>query len=221
MSDEWRVLLYPLGFLASVAFSARFLLQWILSEFKRQSVTPLAFWILSLAGNLLLWCHATVQQQVHVALFQVCNGVIAWRNLNLAQPPSQQCRGATVFAVFVFGIAVTLTLFLLQGARTGLAPWFRVPTFLPGLAAPQVSMAWHLLGVLGLFFLSLRFGIQWWLAEKRRRNDLNPAFWWTSLTGALLCLIYFGRIHDPVNALSALFSLAIGARNLVLLRRCA
>ena len=43
----WQVL----GFVGQGVFTARFLVQWIASEKKRDSVVPVAFWWLSLQGG--------------------------------------------------------------------------------------------------------------------------------------------------------------------------
>jgi lipid-A-disaccharide synthase-like uncharacterized protein len=40
-----------LGFLGQALFSARFLVQWLVSEARRKSTIPVAFWWLSLAGG--------------------------------------------------------------------------------------------------------------------------------------------------------------------------
>jgi lipid-A-disaccharide synthase-like uncharacterized protein len=55
MSLDWWVLL---GFLAQALFTARFLVQWIASERAGRSVIPLAFWIFSIGGGLLLLVYA-------------------------------------------------------------------------------------------------------------------------------------------------------------------
>lgn len=43
-----------LGFLAQALFSMRFLVQWIASERAGRSVIPLAFWLFSIGGGVLL-----------------------------------------------------------------------------------------------------------------------------------------------------------------------
>ena len=51
------MLLYVIGFLAQVFFSARILLQWILSARAQLVVSTSVFWILSLAGSYLLFIY--------------------------------------------------------------------------------------------------------------------------------------------------------------------
>ena len=52
---DWWVLL---GFVAQALFTVRFLVQWIASERAGHSVIPLAFWIFSIGGGLLLLVYA-------------------------------------------------------------------------------------------------------------------------------------------------------------------
>jgi lipid-A-disaccharide synthase-like uncharacterized protein len=47
-----------LGFLAQALFTMRFLVQWIASERAGKSVVPLAFWLFSIGGGLLMLIYA-------------------------------------------------------------------------------------------------------------------------------------------------------------------
>lgn len=220
--EEIRIWLYPLGFLAAIAFSSRVLLQWLTSEVKGESVVMPAFWKLSLAGNLMLAVHALIQMQYHVCLIQACNAVISWRNLNLMTPyirPSTFKR--TVMALCAAIIMVT-TLFYLQDTYLfyGDQEWFRIPS------APwqehqhlNLSIGWHLLGFIGLALFSSRFWLQWINSEKHRASYLGSSFWWTSLIGESLCLIYFMKIKDPVNYIGPAFGLIPYVRNLILIQK--
>jgi lipid-A-disaccharide synthase-like uncharacterized protein len=52
---DWWLLL---GFAAQALFTMRFLVQWIASERAGHSVVPLAFWLFSLGGGVLLLIYA-------------------------------------------------------------------------------------------------------------------------------------------------------------------
>lgn len=52
---SWPWLVF--GFTAQAIFAARFLVQWISSERRGESVIPTSFWILSLAGGLALFTY--------------------------------------------------------------------------------------------------------------------------------------------------------------------
>ncbi|MEI8365369.1 MAG: lipid-A-disaccharide synthase N-terminal domain-containing protein [Parachlamydiaceae bacterium] len=221
MIDGWREWLYPLGFLSAFAFTSRMLLQWLTSEAKGRSVVMPAFWRLSLCGNLLLAVHAFIQMQFHVCVVQVCNGVISWRNLNLMHPPSKQFSIRYVITLLCAAILVVLALFGLQAALMGQGDetWFRIPsTPWQNNGSLNIFWGWHLLGFAGLLLFGSRFWIQWWYAEKRQTSYLGRAFWWTSLIGEGLCLIYFLRIHDPVNFIGPACGLIPYIRNLLLIK---
>lgn len=221
MTEHVRELLYPLGFLSSLAFSARMLLQWLKSEAKGESIVTPTFWKLSLCGNLLLFTHAFIQAQFHVCLVQACNAVISWRNLDLMKPSVKQTTIFQTIFMFISAVALTVSGFLLQSyLLNGSTEWFRIPsTPWQVNAGKQISFIWHIIGFIGLLLFSSRFWIQWWFAEKYKQSYLGSSFWWVSLAGESLCLIYFLRIGDPVNFIGPAFGLIPYVRNLVLLSR--
>lgn len=212
--DEWREWLYPLGFISSVIFSARFILQWIQSEKAQKSVVNPSFWKISLLGNLLLTLHALIQIQFHVSLVQASNAVISWRNLNLMK--RQPAPQSLLFTLFLMGgTMLTIVLFyVLQSyfIPSNSAAWFRSP-----FSQEAVDPLWHVLGASGLILFNSRFWIQWVDAEKAQESRLGPMFWWTSLLGGFLTLIYFAKLGDPVNMLGPGFGIIPYARNLMLI----
>lgn len=72
-----------LGFMGQVCFSARFVVQWIVSERRRQSVIPLAFWIFSLLGGGLLLSYAIYRRDPVFIVGQAAGFVVYVRNLML------------------------------------------------------------------------------------------------------------------------------------------
>ncbi len=71
------------GLLGQAMFSSRFLIQWIASERKKQSVMPTAFWWFSLAGGLCLLSYATFRGDPVFILGQSAGMVVYFRNLVL------------------------------------------------------------------------------------------------------------------------------------------
>lgn len=219
MIEEWRSFLYPLGFLSSLAFGARFIIQWLQSEKMHASVVPKSFWQISLAGNLLLLVHSFIQVQYHICIVQGFNAVISWRNLNLMQKEERSScsfRTVCIFLIssfFFISVAFTAQDWLLE--REG--DWFRIPTApWQETSAPSASFFWHVMGTIAFFLFSSRFWIQWWYAEKAHASFFPICFWWISLIGALLSMAYFLRIHDIVNLIGPLFGLIPYIRNLML-----
>ena len=71
------------GFVGQALFSARFIVQWIASEAKKESVIPLAFWYFSLAGGLFLLTYAILRHDPVFILGQAAGLIVYIRNLVL------------------------------------------------------------------------------------------------------------------------------------------
>lgn len=72
-----------LGLLGQGLFSARFLVQWIASEKRRESHIPIAFWYLSIAGGITLLTYAIYRADPVFILGQSTGVLIYGRNLYL------------------------------------------------------------------------------------------------------------------------------------------
>lgn len=72
-----------IGFVGQAIFTARFLVQWIASERKRDSVVPVAFWWLSLLGGLTLLTYASYRQDPVIIVGQGMGLIVYARNLML------------------------------------------------------------------------------------------------------------------------------------------
>ena len=75
------------GFLGQAMFGARFLVQWIASERRKQSVVPKAFWYLSLFGGLTLLTYAIHRRDPVFIVGQLTGVFIYTRNLWLIYRP--------------------------------------------------------------------------------------------------------------------------------------
>tara|TARA_B100000427_G_scaffold127876_1_gene106390 strand:+ start:1728 stop:1991 length:264 start_codon:yes stop_codon:yes gene_type:complete len=72
-----------IGLLGQILFGGRFIVQWIYSEYKKESVFPVSFWYLSLLGSLLLLAYSIhIQDIIFIAGFSL-NILIYIRNLML------------------------------------------------------------------------------------------------------------------------------------------
>jgi lipid-A-disaccharide synthase-like uncharacterized protein len=70
-----------IGFLGQALFSARFLVQWIASERRKQSVVPTHFWYFSVAGGITLLVYAIYRADPVFILGQAAGLVVYARNL--------------------------------------------------------------------------------------------------------------------------------------------
>lgn len=221
MIENWRALVYPLGFLSALIFGARFLLQWLQSEIHKKSIVTPTFWKLSLTGNIMLFLHSFIQMQFHVCIIQVINGVISWRNLDLMKPVLNTIRTRSVMLLMAVLLVVTILGFLFQGLFMGDIDniWFHIPSNTMNTAPTSIATSWHIFGFIGLILFNSRFWIQWWYAEKTHMSSLNRSFWWISLVGALCSIGYFTYIQDPVNLIGPAIGIIPYIRNLMLLSR--
>ncbi len=72
-----------IGFGGQALFSMRFLVQWIASEKRGESIIPLAFWYFSIAGALILFTYAMYRQDPVFIVAQSTGIIIYSRNLYL------------------------------------------------------------------------------------------------------------------------------------------
>ena len=68
--------------MAQALFTARFLVQWIASERAGRSVIPLAFWIFSIGGGLLLLVYALYRKDPVFIAGQAFGVFVYLRNLH-------------------------------------------------------------------------------------------------------------------------------------------
>jgi lipid-A-disaccharide synthase-like uncharacterized protein len=85
-----RTIWLVIGFLGQATFSMRFLVQWWRSERAGQSVVPVEFWHLSLAGGFLLLSYAIHRRDPVFILGQLSGVFVYLRNLHLIR----RSRGA-------------------------------------------------------------------------------------------------------------------------------
>ncbi len=76
---------------------------------------------------------------------------------------------------------------------------------------------WIVFGFLGQFLFGMRFVIQWIASERRKRSHVPIAFWYFSLGGGLILLVYAIYRKDPVFIVGQAMGLFIYIRNLMLI----
>jgi lipid-A-disaccharide synthase-like uncharacterized protein len=78
---------------------------------------------------------------------------------------------------------------------------------------------WAAFGVLAQFVFGARFLVQWIASEKAERSVIPVGFWFLSISGGLMTLVYGFARHDVVIILGQLFSIFIYVRNLMLIAK--
>lgn len=82
-----------------------------------------------------------------------------------------------------------------------------------------VGVAWVLLGLLGQVAFAGRMVFQWLVSEKHQRSVVPVGFWWMSLIGATMMLVYFVWRRDIIGVLGQSTGWMIYLRNLWLIHR--
>jgi lipid-A-disaccharide synthase-like uncharacterized protein len=77
---------------------------------------------------------------------------------------------------------------------------------------------WLIVGFGGQGLFMLRFVIQWLHSERAHRSVIPVSFWYFSVAGALVLLVYAAHRQDPVFIAGQLLGVAIYVRNLFLIR---
>lgn len=201
------MLLYVVGFLAQVFFSARILLQWILSERAKRVVSPSIFWILSLAGSYLLFIYGWMRDDFAIVLGQVISYYIYIWNLS-AKGVWAKVPGI-VRALLLVTPAVAIG-FAVSHADTFVHDFFR---------NEKVPLWLLLFGSVGQVIFTLRFVYQYFYSRRRGESVLPVGFWIISLTGSAAIVAYGIVRHDPVLILGQSVGFIAYTRNILIYRK--
>lgn len=75
---------------------------------------------------------------------------------------------------------------------------------------------WTFFGFFAQFVFMMRFFVQWFHSEKQKKSVIPMTFWYLSVVGAILILIYAIKRGDPVFIVGQFFALIIYVRNIIL-----
>jgi lipid-A-disaccharide synthase-like uncharacterized protein len=93
-----------------------------------------------------------------------------------------------------------------------------------GLSWPDVWSwlrlhAWMVVGLLGQAVFTARFVVQWLASERKKDSVMPTAFWWLSLGGGLITLVYALHLQSLPFALGQSMGLFVYIRNLMLVSK--
>lgn len=92
--------------------------------------------------------------------------------------------------------------------------WFRLLNI-----TSRWGLAWVALGLAGQIIFAGRMLVQWLTSEKERRSVIPLSFWWMSVVGSSLLILYFIWRKDIVGVLGQSTGWLIYLRNLWLIRQ--
>ncbi len=198
---------YLIGLLAQAFFSARILVQWIMTERAKKVVNPALFWILSVAGSWLLFIYGWIRDDFAIMLGQVISYYIYIWNLNQKGIMARLhflgklVLVATPLLAF-WSIATNWSEFVQQCFRN-----------------EDIPMYLLVYGSLGQIIFTLRFVYQYFYSKKKNESMLPAGFWIISLTGSAIIVSYGIFRLDPVIILGQSFGFVSYIRNLIISHR--
>ncbi len=199
-----QYLVFSIGFLAQILFSARQLTQWIASEKAGRILSPLLFWQLSILASFLLMVYGILRNDLVIILGQVITYGVYIRNLHYHGFWKKIPLPVRIL-IFVFpGLAIC---WLLTGETYNFNKLF---------ANKDISSSLMIWGVIGQFVFTFRFVYQWLYSEKRQQSVLPIGFWIISITGSIMVLSYAIFRKDPVLFIGQLFGVVVYSRNILL-----
>lgn len=77
-----------------------------------------------------------------------------------------------------------------------------------------INNTWLIFGLVGQFFFTMRFVVQWIVTEIRKKSVIPVSFWFFSLSGSAILLVYAIHRKDPVFILGQSFGFIVYVRNL-------
>ena len=217
--SQW--IIFGIGFLAQGLFSARILVQWIMSERKKKVVSPTIFWVLSLLASYLFFIYGWLRNDFAIMFGQVISYYIYMWNLKIKGAWSMANDGRT------------------EGSKS--SRWWKAPLLTLLLITPVVGIGYILTdlegfkqqvfhnsnipmwlviyGSLGQIIFTLRFVYQFFYSKKRNESFLPAGFWIISLVGSG-CIVSYAIIRkDPVLALGQATGFISYTRNLMILHK--
>jgi lipid-A-disaccharide synthase-like uncharacterized protein len=78
---------------------------------------------------------------------------------------------------------------------------------------------WTIFGLTANLLFASRFVIQWYVSERLKRSVIPVQFWYLSIAGSIMMLIYAVYIGKIPLILGFLFPTVIYVRNLILIRK--
>jgi lipid-A-disaccharide synthase-like uncharacterized protein len=78
---------------------------------------------------------------------------------------------------------------------------------------------WVLFGFFGQAIFASRFIFQWIASEKKKESFVPLSFWYLSIAGGIVLLVYALYKRDPVFAVGQASGLVVYVRNLMLIAK--
>jgi lipid-A-disaccharide synthase-like uncharacterized protein len=199
--------IFALGFTAQLFFSARILIQWIMSEKAKRVISPSIFWVLSIFASYMLFLYGWFRNDFAIMLGQVITYYIYIWNL----------REKKVWKNFPALVRIIFNITPIGGMFYILLHW--QPFYISCFKNEDIPFLLLLYGSAGQLIFTLRFVYQYFYSLKRNESLLPKGFWVISIVGSVTIVSYGILRADPVIILGQSFGFVSYIRNLILLKK--
>lgn len=202
--DVSELLIYGIGLLAQLLFSARILIQWVKSEKAGRVLSPASFWTTSLIASVLLMAYGALRYDIVIVGGQLISYFIYLRNIKLKNIWDSLAAPVRWGAVAFPFLAV------------GWLLWSDQYSFSYIMEHSKISGALIAWGGAGQLVFTLRFVYQWYHSERLQESVIPVGFWVISLAGSLMIISYAVLRLDPVLFLGQIFGIVAYSRNMII-----
>jgi lipid-A-disaccharide synthase-like uncharacterized protein len=189
-----------LGFFSQGLFGFRLLIQLWHTEKHKTTQAPLLYWYTSLWAALLYLLYGVIRQDAVIIIGQIITYFIYIRNIQLQGRWNSVPVLLRLFYVIMPVIMLVVFAFSMTNISTG---------------SMSSTMFW--IGFVGQLMMNMRFVIQWIYAERMNIAAFPIFFWYVSIVGSMLLIMYgcWHPLHgfDPVIILSQLLAMLVYVRS--------
>lgn len=199
---DW--IMFTIGFGAQLFFTARTLLQWVLSEKEKKVSSPSAYWVFSVLGAWLMFLYGVLRNDFSIILGQIISYYVYLWNLDAK---GIWARLGIAIRATLLVTPVIAVVFLLKDMTVFLSEFLR---------NDDIPLALVIFGSAGQIIFMLRFLYQWAYSKKKHESVLPVGFWVISLVGSGIIIAYGIFRKDPVLILGQSFGFVAYCRNLMI-----
>ena len=200
-------IVFGIGFLAQALFSARLVIQWLLSEKARKVVSPTSYWQISILASYLLFVYGWLRDDFAIILGQYISYYIYIWNLNT----KNHWKELPAFIRLVLLLTPVLVIIYL------LLTWdINGPRLFRNANIPLGLL---IFGSMGQIIFAFRIIYQWFYSRHKGESVFPVTFWVLSLLGSAIIVSYGIYRSDPVLILGQSAGFIAYIRNLFILRK--
>lgn len=167
-----------IGLCAQFFYTARALVQWILSEKNKRIESPALFWVFSILGSTLLLVYGWLRSDFSILFGELLSFYIYIWNLKAKRLFGPRTGWMPHLLALV---PVLIIVLMLQDTESFM------DTFLLNRDIPIWAVLW---GTLGQFIYKMRFVYQWYYSSRRHESLLPVTFWYLATIGSVLIITY-------------------------------